>query len=61
MSTEDCTDLITALRFSGKPMPQKYIDKVANAMSSAMNDIVEEERIAKADLVIFTLFITYFF
>jgi hypothetical protein len=60
MSIEICTDLITALRFSGKPMPQKYIVKVANAMSSAINDIVEE-RIADADLVIFTLFITYFF
>jgi hypothetical protein len=30
-------------------------------MISAMDAIVEAERIAKADLVIITLFITYFF
>ena len=59
------TDMITGLRFSGKPLPNKYIEKVVNVMTTTTDTIVEKhleaEKIAKADLVIITLFITSFF
>jgi hypothetical protein len=61
MSIESFTDLITGLRFSGKPLPNKYIDELVNVMTTTMDNIVEAGRIAKADLVIITLFITSFF
>jgi hypothetical protein len=64
MSIESFTDLITGLRFSGKPLPNKYIDELVNVMTTTTDTIVEKhleaEKIAKADLVIITLFITSF-
>jgi hypothetical protein len=54
-------DMVTALRFNDKLIPNKYIAKLVNAIVSVVDTIVTKtEEIARADLVIITLFITFF-